>query len=75
MPAPYYLFDINSALYVTPDIALAAGYRSLLIKTSNGCMDWVQLSQKAFNFPVEYVQFVNPTIGFVTDSPGLRGQP
>jgi photosystem II stability/assembly factor-like uncharacterized protein len=73
MPAPYYLFDINSALYITPDIALAAGYRSLLIKSSNGCVDWEQLSQKAFIFPIENTQFVNPTIGFATDSHELRG--
>jgi photosystem II stability/assembly factor-like uncharacterized protein len=75
LPAPYYLFSINTALYIAPDIALAAGYRSLLVKSSNGCVDWTQLSQKAFIFPVEDVQFVNPTIGFATDSPGLRGTP
>lgn len=73
LPAPFYLFSINTAVYIAPDIALAAGYRSLLVKSSNGCVDWTQLSQKAFNFPIGNVQFVNPTIGFATDSHQLRG--
>ncbi|MBE0661642.1 MAG: T9SS type A sorting domain-containing protein [Bacteroidales bacterium] len=73
MQAPFYSFSINTALYITPDIALAAGSRSLLIKSSNGCLDWTQLSQSGIHFPVEYVQFVGPTIGFATDNPGLRG--
>lgn len=73
LQAPFSLFSINTALYITPDIALAAGYCSLLVKSNNGCIDWVQLSQSAFEFPVENVQFINPTIGFATISAGLRG--
>lgn len=73
LQAPFYLFSINTALYIAPDIALAAGYRSLLVKSNNGCIDWVQLSQSVFGFPVEYVQFVNPSIGFATISADLRG--
>jgi photosystem II stability/assembly factor-like uncharacterized protein len=73
LPPPSYLFDIHSAIYFTPYITLAAGSSCLLIRSTNGCVDWENLSESSFTFPVENVQFVNSNTGFALDNADLRG--
>ena len=73
LPPPSYVFDIHSAIYLTPSITLAAGSSCLLIRSTNGGGDWENISETSFAFPVENVQFVNSNTGFALDNPDLRG--